>query len=102
MENENINTQAGNTEPEKPVLDGVIMKSRIIFKHDTEVNWNQATNFIPKKGELILYDPDNTYDYTRMKIGDGSTKVSSLPFLFDKLHDLEVNLGEYLAFLVKA
>lgn len=58
--------------------------------------------FIPKKGELILYDPDTTYDYTRIKIGDGSTKVSNLPFLFDKLHDLEVNFGEYLAFLVKA
>lgn len=102
MANENISTQAGNKEPGKTVFDGVVMKSRIIFKHDTEANWSQATNFIPKKGELILYDPDNTYDYTRIKIGDGSTKVSNLPFLFDKLHDLEVNLGEYLAFLVKA
>ena len=79
----------------------VIMKSRIIFKHDTEANWNQATNFIPKKGELILYDPDTTYDYTRIKIGDGSNVVSDLPFLFDRLHDLEVNLESYLAFLVK-
>lgn len=78
------------------------VNARVIFKHDTEANWNLATNFIPKKGELILYDPDTTYDYTRMKIGDGSAKVSNLPFLFDKLHDLEVNLGEYLAFLVKA
>ena len=101
MENENINIQAV-AEPTRPGRNGVIMKSRIIFKHDIEKNWNSATNFIPKKGELILYDPDNTYDYTRMKIGDGSTKVSNLPFLFDKLHDLEVNLGEYLAFLVKA
>ena len=74
---------------------------RVIFKHDTEANWNSATNFVPKKGELILYDPDKTYDYTRIKIGDGSLKVSALPFLFDKLHDLEVNLGSYLAFLVK-
>lgn len=101
MENENISTRAGS-EPGKTLSNSVVMKSRIIFKHDTEKNWNSATNFIPKKGELILYDPDTTYDYTRIKIGDGSTKVSNLPFLFDKLHDLEVNLGEYLAFLVKA
>lgn len=77
------------------------INARVVFKHDTEANWNQATNFIPKKGELILYDPDTTYDYTRMKIGDGVTKVSLLPFFFDKLHDLETNLGSYLAFLVK-
>lgn len=80
------------------------VNTRVVFKHDTEANWILAVNFIPKKGELILYDPDpdTTYDYTRMKIGDGSTKVSNLPFLFDKLHDLEVSLGDYLAFLVKA
>ena len=77
------------------------VNARIIFKHDTEANWNSATNFVPKKGELILYDPDTTYDYTRIKIGDGSLKVSALPFLFDRLHDLEVNLESYLAFLVK-
>lgn len=81
--------------------DFVNIKSRIIFKHDTEANWKLATNFIPKKGELILYDPDTTYDYTRIKIGDGFNVVSDLPFLFDRLHDLEVNLESYLAFLVK-
>lgn len=77
------------------------VNARVVFKHDTEANWNLATNFAPKAGELILYDPDSTYDYTRIKIGDGTTKVNALPFLFDKLHDLEVNLGDYLAFLVK-
>lgn len=24
------------------------MSTRIIHKHDTEANWNKATNFIPK------------------------------------------------------
>ena len=74
---------------------------KIVIKHDTEENWNSATDFIPKKGELILYDPDTTYDYIRIKIGDGSTKVSSLPFFIDRLHDLEVNLESHPAFLVK-
>ena len=77
------------------------LKNKIAIKHDTEENWNSATDFIPKKSELILYDPDTTYNYTRIKIGDGSTKVSSLPFYIDKLHDLEVNLGSHSAFLVK-
>lgn len=53
---------------------------RIINKHDTEANWLKATGFIPKKGEIIVYDKDSTYNYERFKIGDGSTVVSSLPF----------------------
>jgi hypothetical protein len=53
---------------------------RIINKHDTEANWLKATGFIPKQGELIVYDKDSTYSYERFKIGDGSTVVSSLPF----------------------
>ena len=55
-------------------------KSRIVHKHDTETNWNKATNFIPKEGEIIVYDKDSTYSYERFKIGDGSTKVNALPF----------------------
>lgn len=54
--------------------------SRVIHKHDTEANWNKAVNFIPKQGELIIYDRDSNYAYERAKIGDGVTKVSALPF----------------------
>ena len=57
-----------------------IMKTRIIHKHDTEENWNKATNFIPKQGEIIVYDVDATHVYERFKIGDGVTNVNSLPF----------------------
>ena len=61
------------------------IKTRIIHKHDTEANWNLATNFIPKQGEIIVYDKDSTYNYERFKIGDGLTIVSSLPFANDAL-----------------
>lgn len=54
--------------------------SRIVHKHDTEANWLKATSFIPKQGEIIVYDADSTYSYERFKIGDGTTVVSSLPF----------------------
>lgn len=59
------------------------LNSRIIHKHDVESNWNKATNFIPKQGELIVYDKDSTYTYERFKIGDGVTNVNSLPFADD-------------------
>ena len=56
------------------------INTRIVHKHDTEENWNKATNFIPKAGEIIIYDPDATYAVARQKVGDGTTKVSELPF----------------------
>ena len=65
--------------------------TRIIHKHDTEGNWNKATNFIPKQGELIVYDKDATHDYERFKIGDGETNVNSLPFVTDNLELITVN-----------
>lgn len=56
------------------------LNARIVHKHDTEENWNKATNFIPKQGEIIVYDPDTNCRYSRMKIGDGIRNVSDLPF----------------------
>lgn len=56
------------------------LKTRVVLKHDIEANWNKATTFIPKKGEVIIYDPDNTHTYSRQKIGDGVKTVVSLPF----------------------
>ena len=56
---------------------------RIVHKHDIEENWLKATNFIPKQGELIIYDIDTEHNYERMKIGDGNTLVNDLPFSND-------------------
>ena len=60
------------------------IKTRIINKHDTSANWSKAVNFIPKKGEIIIYD-----DLRKVKVGDGTTLVSSLPFV-------EQDLSEYI------
>lgn len=68
------------------------MKTRIVHKHDLEKNWDLASNFIPWKGEIIIYDIEKSaddlpedrtilYDYERIKIGDGITIVKNLPFL---------------------
>ena len=56
------------------------IKARIQLKNDTEAHWNLAVNFIPKVSEPIVYLPDETHDYCRLKIGDGVTPVSQLKF----------------------
>lgn len=63
------------------------INTRIIHKHDTETNWNKATNFIPMKGEIIVYDIDDTYNYERFKIGDGITNVNNLSFYGDNKNE---------------
>ena len=61
--------------------------TRIQLKSDTEANWNalaptnNSAGFIPLAGELIIYTADNTHTYCRLKIGDGSTNVTLLPFI---------------------
>lgn len=57
------------------------MNARIQHKHDIEANWNKALNFIPKIGEIIVYDIDENCDYSRLKVGDGVTKVGDLEFV---------------------
>ena len=61
------------------------LKTRVVLKHDTEANWETAGNatnpFIPKKGEVIIYDPDDTHTCSRQKVGDGIKNVNELPFL---------------------
>lgn len=58
-----------------------IFQSRIQLKHDIEENWSKATNFIPKVGEIIIYDIDENNSIARFKIGDGITNINSLPFV---------------------
>lgn len=54
--------------------------TRIQLKIDTTTNWGQATNFIPKKGEPIIYkDPGSSI--AKIKIGDGTSFVADLPFV---------------------
>ena len=60
------------------------INSRIQMKHDIEANWyaagTAANPFIPKAGEVIIYDPDDVYENVRTKVGDGSTPVHLLPW----------------------
>ena len=64
------------------------LNTRIIHKHDTEINWSKATNFKPKQGEIIIYDKDNNYNYERIKVGDGVTLVNNLPFYGSSIENI--------------
>lgn len=61
------------------------LPTRLIQKCDTETNWNTASEngFVPLRGEFIIYEEDENYDKSRVKVGDGSTVVGDLPFFGD-------------------
>lgn len=78
------------------------VNTRIQHKHDIEANWlksvyvdgirgedNLKTKpFIPRAGELIIYDPDDeNYSYVRFKIGDGIKNVDELDFVNKEIVD---------------
>lgn len=57
------------------------LNARVITKNDTKANWDKATNFVPKKGELIIYT-----DLLKVKVGDGATTVIDLPYANENVH----------------
>lgn len=57
----------------------VTVKTRIFNKHDTTANWNTRSTFVPKAGEIIIYT-----DIHKVKVGDGTSTISTLPFIDDK------------------
>lgn len=56
------------------------ISARTQQKIDLTANWEKATNFIPKKGEIIVYSDGGGVGIPKMKVGDGATKVGSLKF----------------------
>lgn len=57
----------------------VRFKGVVIFKHETEENWEKSS-YIPEDGETVIYDPDKIHDYPRIKVGNGIDMVKNLPF----------------------
>lgn len=76
------------------------LNTRIQNKIDLTANWEKATNFIPKKGEIIVYSDGGGTGVPKMKVGDGATKVGSLKFITAIVPDASdtvsgiVNTGE--------
>lgn len=63
------------------------MKARICQLHKTESEWNKLPDFVPLCGEFIVFDPDRQHRFTRLKVGDGITKLQKLSFLIDPAID---------------
>ena len=89
------------------------IKSSFVHKHDIEENWKKATRFVPKQGELIIYDDRYTKSNgeivivascVRYKIGDGVTNVNDLPFSVGKVtaEDKEEIVNEVLSNFINA
>lgn len=59
------------------------MKARVSHLHRTEADWAKLNNWIPEAGELVVYDPDDRHDYSRIKVGDGEKNLEELSFFID-------------------
>ena len=55
------------------------MNTRIKLKRDTTENWNNARDFIPLAGEVIVYTDYETKTYTVQEYGETVTKTVNIP-----------------------
>lgn len=53
--------------------------ARIQLKRDTTENWNNARDFIPLAGEVIVYTDYETKTYTVQEYGETVTKTVNIP-----------------------
>lgn len=59
------------------------MKARVSHLHKTETEWLKLSDWKPEAGELVIYDPDEYYNYARLKVGDGKRTLKDLPFFIE-------------------
>lgn len=73
------------------------LKARIQHLYKTEAEWNafeeENPDFVFNEGELIVYEPDQNNSIPRVKFGNGTSKLSNLPFIGAevKLDGVEIN-----------
>lgn len=53
--------------------------ARIQLKRDTTEHWNNAQNFIPLPGEIIIYEDYKVKTYTTEEYGETVTKTVNIP-----------------------
>lgn len=66
-----------------------VVYARVAPKRDTKLNWSRHPDFVPFRGEIIIYmdyrkttdDEGKTICIPGLKIGDGRTTVEKLPFI---------------------
>ena len=75
-----------------------ILNARIILKNGLEENWALVEDFIPNKGEMIIYNPDNLHSKPRIKVGNGVDLPRDLPFV---MTEGDIDLDNIIANRVK-
>lgn len=68
-----------------------VINARILARRDTTENWNQKKDFIPMRGEIIIYTDyghmddgfGNIINVPGIKIGDGNAYLIDMPFVGD-------------------
>lgn len=55
------------------------LNAKIINRRDTSTNWAETGNAVLDAGEIIVYT-----DLHKIKVGDGTSTISTLPFIDDK------------------
>ena len=56
-----------------------MLDARIMLKHDTTANWNNARGFVPMAGEVIIYDDYQTKTWQVEEYGELVTKTKNIP-----------------------
>lgn len=76
------------------MADPKIVKARQRQKTDTTANWEKAANFVPLKGEIIVYQDSGVAP--KFKIGDGTSTVGDLKFVSGglTLEDIDATLSK--------
>ena len=99
-----INKPEGALKDEILIFDGSNwISSNFINKHNTQAVWDAMTDYIPDKGEIIVYDIDDNADHERFKIGDGVRTVSKLPFyMVDQINAIMTEIMTELSKKVEA
>ena len=67
----------------------MIVQARVAPKRDTTARWERKGDFVPFRGEIIIYTDKYSYEDEQgktvnvpaIKIGDGKTCIAELPFL---------------------
>lgn len=80
----------------------MVLNSRVKLKTDTTENWDNAKDFIPLKGEIIVYSDYSTTEQDgkqvfvpAIKVGDGLAYVVDLPFVSDPNSSSEIQQALY-------
>lgn len=65
----------------------------------SDQHWSMAKNYIPEKGEIVVYEADDLNKIPRTKIGDGCSPMHELKFssivYYQEEEPIDAPIGAY-------